>query len=237
MMRERSRSASFRRRYAGGRHSTAGSGWTDAMSRRQFLAAAGAGAAILFVPGLLRPSRVVASTGATADNVVLKWNRAALQGVRDSKLGPPMVARALAIIHTCAYDAWAAYDSVAVGTRLGGALRRPAAEQTLANKNQAISFACYRAAVDLFPGDRPTVFDPLMASLGYHPSDLSTDTTTPSGIGNVAAQKVLDFRHKDGANQLGDEPGGMPGAPYSDYTGFTPVNEPMVSGATSTPRR
>src|SRR5260370_20912955 len=28
--------------------------------------------------------------------VVLLWNEAALQGVRDSKLGPPMVARALA---------------------------------------------------------------------------------------------------------------------------------------------
>jgi hypothetical protein len=30
-------------------------------------------------------------------NVVIQWNQAALQGVRDSKLGPPMVARALAI--------------------------------------------------------------------------------------------------------------------------------------------
>jgi len=41
----------------------------------------------------------------SADSIVVRWNQAALQGVRDSKLGPPMVARALAIIHTCAYDA------------------------------------------------------------------------------------------------------------------------------------
>ena len=34
-----------------------------------------------------------------------------------------MVSRALAILHTCAYDAWAAYDRDAVGTRLGGVLR------------------------------------------------------------------------------------------------------------------
>ena len=34
-------------------------------------------------------------------NVVIQWNNAALQGVRDSKLGPPMVSRALAIVHTC----------------------------------------------------------------------------------------------------------------------------------------
>jgi hypothetical protein len=44
------------------------------------------------------------------DSVAIQWNEAFLQGVRDSKLGPPMVARALAIGHTCIYDAWAAYD-------------------------------------------------------------------------------------------------------------------------------
>jgi hypothetical protein len=32
-------------------------------------------------------------------NVVIQWNQAALQGVRDGTLGPPMVARALAIVH------------------------------------------------------------------------------------------------------------------------------------------
>ena len=40
-------------------------------------------------------------------------------------------------------------------------------------------------------------------------------------------QAVLEFRHHDGANQLGDEPGGLPGVPYSDYTGFQPANESM----------
>src|SRR5258708_10843276 len=30
-------------------------------------------------------------------NIVIEWDNAALQGVRDSKIGPPMVARALAI--------------------------------------------------------------------------------------------------------------------------------------------
>jgi hypothetical protein len=38
---------------------------------------------------------------------------------------------------------------------------------------------------------------------------------------------VLAFGHRDGANQLGDEPGGVPGVPYSDYTGFVPANAPM----------
>jgi hypothetical protein len=158
---------------------------------------------------------------------VLRWNEAFLQGVRDSRLGPPMVARALAIAHTCIYDAWAAYDNKAVGTRLGGSLRRPAKERTLANTNQAISFAAYRAAVDLLPDSTSSVFGPLMRSFGFDAADQSTDVSTPTGIGNVAAQAVLDLHHRDGANQLGDEPGGGAGVPYSDYTGYVAVNEPM----------
>jgi hypothetical protein len=66
-----------------------------------------------------------------------------------------------------------------------------------------------------------------MLSLGYDPADRSTDTSTPNGIGNVAAQAVLDLHHPDGANQLGDEPGGVAGVSYSDYTGYVAANEPM----------
>src|SRR5881398_2630636 len=164
---------------------------------------------------------------ASGDSVVLLWNDAALQGARDSKLGPPMVARALAIVHTSVFDAWAAYDDRAIGTRFGGALRRPHWERTLANINTAVSFAAYRAAVDLFPGDRVSVFDPLMRRLGYDPANTTTDLSTAAGVGNLAAQAVLEFRHHDGANQLGDEPGGNPGVAYSDYTGFVPRNAPM----------
>src|SRR5438445_11115012 len=121
-------------------------------------------ALVLVVSVVLFPATARSENDVTP-NVVIQWNNAALQGVRDSKIGPPMVARALAIVHTCIYDAWAAYDNVAVGTRLGGSLRRPPAERTLENKNAAISFAAYRAAVDLFPGSRTSVFDPLMREL------------------------------------------------------------------------
>src|SRR5947208_728369 len=63
-----------------------------------------------------------------------------------------------------------------------------------------------------------------MGQLGYDPADRPTDVATGIGIGNVAAQAVIDFRHHDGANQLGDL---NPGA-YSDYTGYKPVNSPDV---------
>ena len=159
-----------------------------------------------------------------ADTVVVKWDNAALQAIRDTHPGPPIVARSLAIVHTCMYDAWAAYDDKAIGTRLKGQLRRPAVERTSANKEKAVSYAAYRALVDLFPqaSEKP-LFDALMANLGYSPNDTTTDTRTSAGIGNVACNAVLDFRHNDGSNQLGNLNGG---APYSDYTGYTPVNTP-----------
>ena len=164
----------------------------------------------------------MASTARAQDNAVLQWDQAALQAVRNTRMGPPMVSRAVAIMHTAMYDAWAAYDPVAVGTRLGGTLRRPAAEHVLANKQKAISFAAYRTLLDLFPVSQHQMFALLMNSLGYDPNDNSTDTTTPAGIGNVAANAVIAFRHGDGSNQLGDL---NPGA-YTDYTGYQPVNSP-----------
>jgi len=199
------------------------------ITRRRFIQTASVGGLALLVPSaaLARTARSAKLT----ENVVLRWNDALLQGVRESKLGPPMVARALAVAHTCIFDAWAAYDRVAVGTQLGGALRRPARERRFDNKVEAISFAAYRAAVDLFPGSQASVFDRVMADLGFDPADRSTDAASAVGIGNLAAEAVLAFRHRDGANQLGDEPGGLSGVAYSDYTGFVPANVPMDTRA------
>jgi hypothetical protein len=200
------------------------------LTRGDFLRTAGVGGAALLFPGVASGRPLAAARGYAFDDVVVRWNQALLQGVRQSRLGPPMVARALAVAHTCAYDAWAAYDRLAVGTGLGGSLRRPAQERRYENKIEAVSYAAYRAAVELFPGSKSTVFDPLLASIGLDPDDRSDDTTTPAGIGNVAAATVLAARHRDGANQLGDELGGAPGVPYSDYTGYRPANDPMDPG-------
>ena len=157
------------------------------------------------------------------DDVVLRWDEETLAAIRATKPGPTVVARTLAVVHTAMYDAWAPYDATAVGTRLGGSLRRPAEERTPDFKSKAISYAAYRALSDLFPA-RAGDFTAFMTALGYDPADPGTDLTTPQGIGLAAAQAVLDFRHGDGANQLGDQPGGTAGKAYSDWTGYTPVN-------------
>ena len=159
-----------------------------------------------------------------AETIVTKWNDAALEAIRVTHPGPPIVARALAITHTCMFDAWTAYDKKAKGTQLDNHLRRPENEHTMANKSKAVSYAAHRCLSDLFPSQTSS-FDSLMNTLGYNPNDNSTDLNTPTGIGNVAAAAVLEFRHQDGSNQKGELNGG---APYSDYTGYVPVNTPTA---------
>jgi len=151
------------------------------------------------------------------------WDEAAEEAVRNLVVAPTIASRAYGMVHTAIFDAWAAYDLEAIGTQLGDDLQRPAEENTLENKTEAMSYAAYRVLEDLFPTE-VDLFDSVMEQLGLDPENNSTDTTTPAGIGKVSAQALLDFRHDDGSNQLGDL---NDGDPYSDYTGYEPVNPPQ----------
>lgn len=137
---------------------------------------------------------------------------------------PTILSRTMAIVLTSMYDAWAAYDEKAVGTRLGGSLRRPAVERTAANKETAVAYAAYRSLLYVYPDDVPWIRDQ-MQKMGFDPDNRSTDVSTPAGIGNVAAAAVIEYRRCDGANQHGDE-AGSDGQPYSDYTFYRPKNTP-----------
>ena len=144
-----------------------------------------------------------------------------------SSARPTIISRQVAIPVTAMFDAWAAYDARAVGTQLGGALRRPAAERTDVHKARAMAYAAYRCLLDLFPTDAPWI-RAQMSAQGHDPDDGSTDLTTPQGIGNRVAQALLEARHHDGANQLGDEVGAPDHTPYGDYTFYEPVNKARV---------
>ena len=154
---------------------------------------------------------------------MLIWDEVLLQTIRDLAFGPPMSARAQALVHTAMFDAWAAYDDVAVGVMLGGSLRRPADERTTANKEEAMSFAAYRQLVDLFPA-RVEVFAETLIGLGYDPDDTSTDVSMPAGIGNVVAQALQAFRHDDGSNQLNGY------APLVDHPSVNGPLDPLEPG-------
>jgi hypothetical protein len=170
--------------------------------------AAGASGAGLLFGG--HPSPAFAAPVSPSNNTaVIQWNNAALQAVRRSKLGPPMVARALAVTHMCMYDAWTCFDPRAIPARASG-MPKVSDHRGVPARAQAISFAAYRALLDLFPS-QASVFVDLMSRLGYNPADASTDPSTPTGIGNRAAQLVINVCHGDGSNQLNA---------YKDYTGY-----------------
>ena len=110
------------------------------------------------------------------DSAVLRWNKAALAAIRATRPAPPVAARALAILHTAIFDAWAHFDVVAspgsgprshpfpgrslARTRLvarpgrgprGRRGRRPASQRAAEHKRAAVSAAADLALRHLFP--------------------------------------------------------------------------------------
>jgi hypothetical protein len=171
-------------------------------------------------------------TPRSTDNVILKWDEQLLSVIRayPAKTGPTITSRALGVLHTATYDAWAAYDPVAKVTRPDGPAQQVASMNTLPNKSEAINYAAYRALNDLFPADAyPDVTpanpadpayrtpDELLVALGGDPANTGTTGTSPAAVGNLAAKAVLDYRHNDNSNQLNNYA-------YPD-TLYKPVNQ------------
>ena len=146
-------------------------------------------------------------------SVVVLWNEAMLAAIRNGPPRPTVIARSLYLVHAAIYDAWTAYDQVAVPTALDPAVKRPVEEHTRANKEAAVSQAAYHILAELFPAYEAGshAFSNLLRSLGY---DIVTaaDPTTPAGIGYMAAQAVIADRAGDGSNAANN---------YADVTSAT----------------
>jgi len=174
----------------------------------------------------LPPRLHAEALAAEKKNLAYRWldiaQEATAREVDRNSPRPTVVSRTLAIWATAMFDAWAAYDDTAVGSRLGGKLRRPKKERTLANKEKAISYASYQALLYVYPEDK-AFLDAQMRKVGFDPGVVSTNPKNPEGVGNLAAQAIVVYRRHDGANQHGDEAGCI-GVPYSDYTFYEPVN-------------
>ena len=151
---------------------------------------------------------------------MILWNNAAIEAARDNNYDSLVMVRALAAMHTALFDAWAYYDDIAQATP-GGIVRRPESDRTRDNKREAVSYAAYQVLADLFPSSRAKLAR-LMTTIGYDPKSELQDSDKPVGIGTHTAARLLDYRHHDGANQLGDlHPG-----PYTHYTGYGTANTP-----------
>lgn len=161
-------------------------------------------------------------------NLAYKWGEVAMAATANDtekfSPRPTVTSRFLGLIWTAVFDAWSRYDSVADPVYLQKADRRPASERTLANKEKTISYAAYRTMMTYYWSDS-IMLTQKMKSFGFDPSNNSLDPKTPEGIGNLAAKSIIDARINDGANQNGNMSGST-GKPYSDYTGYHPMNPP-----------
>ncbi|MFY7929458.1 MAG: vanadium-dependent haloperoxidase [Oligoflexus sp.] len=136
---------------------------------------------------------------------------------------PTIISRQTMLFTTAMFDAWAAYDSKAVGTILGSNFRRPEKERTQKNQEQAIAYAGYRILEHLFGTVDQQWLEKTFREAGFEPKLDTKDPSSPIGVGNMVAAALIDARRYDGSNSDGSEVGSN-GKPYSDYTFYSPRN-------------
>ncbi len=160
------------------------------------------------------------------ENLAYRWGEMALQATANDterfQPRPTVTSRYLGLIFIAIFDAWSRYDDKASPVYLNGVARRPSDEQTLKNKEIAISYAAYKAMTEYYYSDEK-LFSEFMRELGFDPEVTTIDPSSPEGIGLLAATAVIEARKYDGANQYGEEEGSN-GEAYYDYVGYEPVN-------------
>jgi hypothetical protein len=168
---------------------------------------------------------------AASNSVARVWDERALSAIRVDTPHPPAQARNLFSLSVCMYDAWAAYDSNAVGFVYHK--KHTAADITTA-RNEAISYAAYRILKErhFYSKTAATTLaadDTQMALLGYDTNNISRDTS-PAGVGNSIYDAVSAWFSDDGSRQTN----GTQAAPYPDYPvsqgGYVYINPPLATG-------
>ncbi len=165
------------------------------------------------------------------ESIARVWNEQILSAIRIDTPHPPVHARNLFHLSVVMYDAWAAYDNIAVGYIYHG---KAAAVDVAAARHQAISYAAYRMLKERYALSRNAtntlaILDAQMTSLGYNTNNVSIHPATPAGLGNLVAATVSAYFINDGARQTNS---------YQDYPsnqgGYTPFNPPLVTGTNGT---
>jgi hypothetical protein len=190
-------------------------------------------AAIASPAGAAQEQRPADPKRSLQPSVARLWDEQLLSAIRIDIPNPPANARNLFHLSVAMWDAWAAYDPVALGYLVR---EKHAVTQIDAARAKAISYAAYRLLKYRFPvgslDDNGTpchpnaavsqaAFDDQMVALGYDPAFTSTDGDSPASLGNRIATAVIAMGQTDGANE------GM-GVCYPDDTGYSPANPPLI---------
>jgi len=158
-------------------------------------------------------------------SVARQWNEVTLSAIRDDFPAPTVHARNLFHSSAAMWDAWAAYDPVAIGVfvdeqHAGG---DDGVAAVAAAREEAMSYAAYRVLVERYlrspEAERAvTRLDDLMVGLCYDPAVTTVDGDSPAAVGNRIAATVLEESLDDGSNEAGD---------YVAVD-YEPVNPPLV---------
>lgn len=148
--------------------------------------------------GLLLPGSAVDS-----HSIARVWNEENLAAIRIDRPNPPVHARNLFHNAVAMYNAWAAYDTVAIGYIHH---ERAISADLAAARREAISYASYRILRARYAGSAnatttASVLDARLASLGYDKNLTGTTGSSPAAVGNRIAASVLAWGLADGANQ------------------------------------
>lgn len=154
-------------------------------------------------------------------SIARNWNERALEGIRMDTPHPPGQARNLFSFSVIMYDAWAAYDSNAVGFIYRG---KHTAADVAAARREAMSYAMYRMMVERHRFSRTATNQApannvFMAALGYDTNNVSRDVSTPAGVGNSIYDAVSAYFLEDGSRQTAGTPfpNANPPVAYPDY--------------------
>ena len=161
-------------------------------------------------------------------SVARQWSEVALEAIRNDFAKPTSHARNLYHLSVAMWDAWAAYDKVAIPVLADErhavkALKNGASRE--AARNESISFAAYRVLRSRYrnsPGAIDTIprFDALLKKFGYDRRNTGTDGNSPAAIGNRIGLSVLAFGSKDGSHEEASD--------INTDLGYAPVNPPLV---------
>ncbi|HTL57893.1 MAG TPA: vanadium-dependent haloperoxidase [Candidatus Limnocylindrales bacterium] len=168
--------------------------------------------------------------------IARNWSERALESIRMDTPHPPAQARNLFSYSVCMYDAWAAYDSNAVGFIYRG---KHTAPDVAAARREAISYAMYRMMAERLAYSRTATNQAIrnpdfMTALGYDPTISTRDTSLPAGVGNSVYDAVSAWFVNDGSREtngtaypLANPPVAYPDYPVGDPRRYTFVNPPM----------
>lgn len=141
---------------------------------------------------------------ATAEQSIARtWNEEILAAIRIDRPNPPVHARNLFHLAVCMYDAWAAYDTTAVGYIHH---ERATAQDLSAARQEAISYAAYRVLRARYGKSANAVITQIaigrrMAALGYPTVNTSIIGNSPAAVGNRIAADILEWGAHDGCNE------------------------------------